>query len=80
MTNKELEEAFMENIKYGQRYLKRMYDANPDKEEGTFKYTIRDTLEPIELPDGTKVCKRKFLRILGKICKREGGETNSQHS
>lgn len=34
MTNKELEEAFMENIKYGQRYLKRMHDANPDKEEG----------------------------------------------
>lgn len=74
MTNKELEEAFMENIKYGQRYLKRMHDANPDKEEGAFKYTIRDTLEPVELPDGTNVCKRKFLRILGKICKREGAK------
>lgn len=37
MTNKEIEEAFMESIKYGQRYIKRMYDVNPDKEEGTFK-------------------------------------------
>ena len=45
MTNKELEEAFMENIKYGQRYIKRMYDANPDKKEGTFKYTLRDVFK-----------------------------------
>lgn len=44
MTNKEIEEAFMENIKYGQRCIKRMYDANQDKEEGAFKYTLRDTL------------------------------------
>lgn len=74
MTNKELEEAFMENIKYGQRYIKRMYDANQDKEEGTFKYSFRDTLEPVELSDGTKVCKRKFLRILNKVCKRTGSK------
>lgn len=47
MTNKELEEALMENIKHEQRYLKRVYDANPDKEKAAFKCTIRDTLEPI---------------------------------
>lgn len=74
MTNKEIEEAFMENIKYGQRCVKRMYDVNPDKEEGTFKYTLRDTLEPVELADGTKICKRKFLRILRKISKKAGAK------
>ena len=74
MTNKEIEEAFMENIKYGQRYLKQMYDANPDKAEGTFKYTIPDTLEPVELADGTKICKRKFLRILKKVSKQTGAK------
>lgn len=74
MTNKEIEEAFMENIKYGQRCIKRMYDANPDKEEGTFTYTIHDTLEPVELADGTKICKRKFLRILRKVSKQTGAK------
>lgn len=74
MTNKELEEALMENIKHEQRYLKRVYDANPDKEKAAFKCTIRDTLEPIELLDGTKVCKRKFLRILRKIAKKIGAK------
>lgn len=74
MTNKEIEEAFMENIKYGQRCIKRMYDVNPDKEEGTFKYTIRDTLEPVELADGTKICKRKFLRLLRKVSKKAGAK------
>lgn len=66
MTNKELEEAFTENIKCGQRQIKRLYEANPHKEEGSFKLSIRDTLEPVELTDGTKICKRKFLRILKK--------------
>lgn len=74
MTNKELEEAFMENIEYGQRQIKRLYEANPDKEKGTFMYSIHDTLEPVELPDGTKICKRKFLRILNKVCKRAGAK------
>ena len=74
MTNKEIEEAFMENIKYGQRCIKRMYDANQDKEEGAFKYTLRDTLEPVELSDGTKICKRKFLRILRKVSKKAGAK------
>ncbi len=74
MINKEIEEAFMESIKYGQRYIKRMYDVNPDKEEGTFKYTIRDTLEPVELADGTKICKRKFLRLLRKVSKKAGAK------
>lgn len=74
MTNKEIEEAFMKNIKYGQRYIKRMYDVNPGKEEGTFKYTIRDTLEPVELADGTKICKRKFLRLLRKVSKKAGAK------
>lgn len=74
MTNKELEEAFMENIEYGQRQIKRLYEANPHKEEGSFKYLFRDTLEPVELLDGTKICKRKFLRILKKVCKRTGSK------
>lgn len=74
MTNKELKEAFMENIEYGQRQIKRLYEANPDKEKGTFKYSFYDTLKPVELPDGTKICKRKFLRILKKVCKRTGSE------
>lgn len=74
MTNKEIEEAFMENIKCGQRYLKRLYNANPQKEEGSFKYTLRDTLEPVELADGTKICKRKFLRILRKVSKQTGAK------
>lgn len=64
----------MENIKYGQRCIKRMYDANPDKEEGTFKYTLRDTLEPVELADGTKVCKRKFLRFIRRVTKKAGAK------
>lgn len=74
MTNKELEEAFMENIKYGQRQIKRLYEANPYKEEGTFKYSFIDSLEPVELADGTKICKRKFLRMLKKVCKRTGSK------
>lgn len=74
MTNKEIEEAFMENIKYGQRCIKRMYDVSPDKEEGAFKYTLRDTLESVELADGTKICKRKFLRILRKVSKKAGAK------
>ena len=74
MTNKEIEEAFMENIKYEQRCIKRMYDVSPDKEEGAFKYTLRDTLEPVELPDSTKICKRKFLRILRKVSKKAGAK------
>lgn len=74
MTNKEIEEAFMENIKYGQHYVKRMYDAHPYKEEGSFKYIVRDTLEPVELADGTKICKRKFLRILRKVLKKVGAK------
>ena len=51
-----------------------MYEANPDKDEGTFKYTIRDTLEPVELLDGTKIGKRKFLRLLGRATKKIGAK------
>lgn len=74
MTNKEIEESFLESLKEGQRFIKRMYEANPDKEEGSFKYTFRDTLEPVELPDGSKIGKRKFLRLIGRATKKIGAK------
>lgn len=42
--------------------------------EGAFKYTLHDILEPVELADGTKICKRKFLRFIRKVSKKAGAK------
>lgn len=79
MTREETTHAFIELINEGKHIVQKLHDANPHREKGAFKYVLRDKLEKVDLEDGTKFCKRKFLRSLRKAVKLTGAKLISNN-
>lgn len=74
MTREETTQHFIALINDGKNIVQKLLDANPHREKGAFKYVLRDKLNTVVLEDGTKFCKRKFLRSLRKAVKLTGAK------
>lgn len=56
------------------KMLKRIVDANPEKDPSLFSTTTKEKLRnfPTELPGGVKIDKRRFVRLVRKACNGTG--------
>lgn len=72
MIKREIVDAFKEEIKEAEAILCKLRKANPDKDESSFSYTIRDTYESTYIGNRKFMDKRKFLKII-KIAAKETG-------
>lgn len=72
ITKREIVDGFKAEINDAVEYLRKLRKANPDKDERSFSYTIRDTYESTYIGNRKFMDKRKFLKII-KIAAEETG-------
>ena len=72
ITKREIVDGFKAEINDAVDYLYKLRKANPDKDESSFRYTIRDTYESTYVGNRKFMDKRKFLKII-KLAAKETG-------
>lgn len=72
ITKREIVDGYKEEINDAVDYLYKLRKANPDKDESSFSYTIRDTYKTSYMGKHKILDKRKFLKII-KLAAKETG-------
>lgn len=72
ITKREFVDGFKAEINDAVDYLYKLRKANPDKDESSFSYTIRDIYETLYMGKHKVLDKRKFLKII-KLAAKETG-------
>lgn len=72
ITTREIVESYKEEINEAADYLYKLKKANPDKDESSFSYIIRETYESSYIGNRKLMDKRKFLKII-KLAAKETG-------